>query len=235
MPSKTIQLRSNCPATTTSCFLQLPNNGPAHFEQLCIPRTTASTGIQADNDRHSSLNDVTSPQAFSTMTTTMTATMTKVPAMTTAITEVPQIHFNKNKLTRTQQKTTTTSILHPVKMTANNATSPSLFLLCVEDNSEIIAPSLFLLRVKDNSAIMTETHEPSLLLLYVHGNQAIMISSLLLPYCQNNPSNNDHKSHQVNLYTSADCSVHPMSIDCSRQFFRAPYQILRESVLQQTI
>ncbi len=77
-PTKTIQLTNNGPATTTSSFLQLPNDGPAHFEQLCIPTTTASdndchstlndittltttasTGQQADNDRHSTLNDIT--------------------------------------------------------------------------------------------------------------------------------------------------------------------------------
>ncbi len=60
-PSKTIQLTNNGPATITSSFLQLPNDGPAHFEQLCIPTTKASTGIQADNDCHSILNDVTTP------------------------------------------------------------------------------------------------------------------------------------------------------------------------------
>jgi hypothetical protein len=61
MPSKTFQQTNNGPATTTSSFLQLPNDGPAHFEQLRIPTTTASTGIQADNDCHSTLNDVTTP------------------------------------------------------------------------------------------------------------------------------------------------------------------------------
>jgi hypothetical protein len=59
--SKTIQSTNNGPATTTSSFLQLPNDGPAHFEQLRIPMITASTGQQADNDHHSILNDVTTP------------------------------------------------------------------------------------------------------------------------------------------------------------------------------
>jgi hypothetical protein len=52
---------NNGPATTTSSFLQLPNDGLVHFDQLCITTTTASTGIQADNDHHSTLNDVTTP------------------------------------------------------------------------------------------------------------------------------------------------------------------------------
>jgi hypothetical protein len=99
MPSTTIQLTNNGPAITTSSFLQLPNdspakqppvphNGPAHFKQLSVPMTTTSTGLQADNDCHSSLNDVTAPQAFPAMAATMTATMTQVPAMTTAITKM---------------------------------------------------------------------------------------------------------------------------------------------------
>jgi hypothetical protein len=55
MPSTTIQLRNNGPAITTSSFLQLPNDGPVHFEQLHVSMTTASTGQQADNDHHSTL------------------------------------------------------------------------------------------------------------------------------------------------------------------------------------
>jgi hypothetical protein len=139
MPSKTIQLTNNGPATTTLSFFQLPNDDPAHYEQLYVPTTTPSTGLQASNNHHSSLNDVTAPQAFSTMSATKTVTMTKVPAVTTAITKVPQIQFNKNKLTRTQQKKSTTSILHPVKMMANNATSPSLLLFDVKDVSATMA------------------------------------------------------------------------------------------------
>ncbi len=61
--SKTIQLTNNCPATTTSSFLQLPNEVPAHLEQLWVPTTTASTGIQVDNDRLSTLNDTTTPSS----------------------------------------------------------------------------------------------------------------------------------------------------------------------------
>ena len=61
---------NNGPAITTSSFLQLPNDSPAkqrpvphdspaRFKQLSVPMTTTSTGLQADNDRHSILNDVT--------------------------------------------------------------------------------------------------------------------------------------------------------------------------------
>jgi hypothetical protein len=178
MPSKTIQLTNTGRAITTSSFLHLPKDSPAHFKQTFIPTTTASTGLQADSDHHSSLNDVTAPQAFSAMTATMTATMTKVSALTTAITKVPQIQFNKNKPTQTQQKTSTTRILHPVKMTANNATSPSLFLLCVRDNSEIMAPSLRVFDIKDVSTIMAATHPNSTL-------QLIVASILWVPSAQN--------------------------------------------------
>jgi hypothetical protein len=97
-PGTTIQLTNNGPAITTSSFLQLPNDSPAkqppvphgspaHFKQFSVPMTTTSTGLQADNDCHSSLNDITAPQAFPATTATMTATMTQVPAMTTAITK----------------------------------------------------------------------------------------------------------------------------------------------------
>jgi hypothetical protein len=67
--------------------LQLPHDGPAHFKQTFVPTTTASTRLQADNDRHSSLNNVTAPQAFPATTATMTATMIKVPEITSAITK----------------------------------------------------------------------------------------------------------------------------------------------------
>jgi hypothetical protein len=93
---KQLHVLNNGPAIITSSFLQLPNVSPAKQHpvsnddsaliilQICIPMTTTSTGFQASNNRHSILNDVTSPQAFSA---------------TTAITKAPQIQFNKNKLT----------------------------------------------------------------------------------------------------------------------------------------
>jgi hypothetical protein len=52
-----------------------------------------------------------------------------------------------------------TSIPHPANMTANLATSKSLFLLCDEDNSEIMTPILLLnyVKVKDVPAIVVAT------------------------------------------------------------------------------
>jgi hypothetical protein len=94
-PSKTIQLTNNGPAIATSTLLQLPNDSLAKLHpvpndnsaltilQICIPTTTTSTGLQASNNHHPILNDVTSSQAFSA---------------TPAITKAPQIQFNKNKL-----------------------------------------------------------------------------------------------------------------------------------------
>jgi hypothetical protein len=181
MPSKTVQLTNNGPAIATSSFLQLPHEGPAHFKQTFVPMSTASTGLQADKDHHSSLNGITAPQAFFATTSTMTVTMTKVPAIATAITKAPQIQFNKNKLTQTQQKTSTISILHPVKMTFNNATSPSLFLLRVEDNSEIMAPSLLFFDVKEVSAIMAATHANSMLQLIVASIQWVPSAQNTIP------------------------------------------------------
>jgi hypothetical protein len=96
---------------------------------------------------------------------TMTATMTQFLATTTAITKVPQIQFNNNKPTQIQQKTL--SILHPVTMMANNATSRSLFLLCVKDNSKIKALSLLLFDIKGVPAIMTATHANPMLQLII--------------------------------------------------------------------
>jgi hypothetical protein len=60
------------------------------LNDVTASRTTASTGLQADNDCHSSLNDITNPQAFSALTATMTATMTQVHKKTTAITRAIQ-------------------------------------------------------------------------------------------------------------------------------------------------
>ncbi len=158
-PSKTILFLNNGPAITTSSFLQLPNDNPAHFKllpvpkddsalstlQICIPTTTASTGLQADDDRLSSLNDVTAPQAFSTKTAIMTATMTQVLAIATAITKAIQ-----NKLGK--------CFLHPAKSGANNAT--------------IISESL-LLHAKIGSAITTALNAQNLLLLSVQDDQQL--------------------------------------------------------------
>ncbi len=78
--NKTIQLTNNGPAIATSSFLQLPHDRPAHFKQTFVPTTKASTGHQANNNCHSSLIDITAPQAFSALTATTTATMTQVLA-----------------------------------------------------------------------------------------------------------------------------------------------------------
>jgi hypothetical protein len=79
-PSKTIQLSNNGPATTTSSFLQLPNDGPVHFEHFHIPTnaTNTATRLRIHYDSHqTSLNDVTIAHV-SAATATMTATMTNV-------------------------------------------------------------------------------------------------------------------------------------------------------------
>jgi hypothetical protein len=131
MPSKTILFTNNGPAITTSSFLQLPNDNPSKqhpapndsptkqhpvpndnsaftFLQICIPMATTSTGLQASNRHHPSLNDVTCPQAFYALTAITTATMTQVPAITTAITKAT-LKLDK-------------CFLHPTKTGANNAT-----------------------------------------------------------------------------------------------------------------
>jgi hypothetical protein len=76
--------------------------------------TIVSTGLLADDDHRSSLNDFTAPQAFSAMSVIKTVTMTQVPAITTAITEAIQ-------------KKLDVCILHPTNMTANNATMKKSF------------------------------------------------------------------------------------------------------------
>jgi hypothetical protein len=137
MPSMTTQLTNNGPATTTSSFLQLPHDGPAHFKQLSVPMTTTSTGLQADNDCHSILNDITETsvwhQAFdNTLSRYLIMNISK-------ITSVPALNV-----------LLTSSYLHPAggKMAHIDATPSSLLLLCV----------------KDVPVIMATIHDPSLLL-----------------------------------------------------------------------
>jgi hypothetical protein len=185
-PSKTIQLTNNSPAIITSSFLQLPNDSPAKQRyvpnddselsilQICVPTTTTSTGLQASNNRHSSLNEVTAPQAFSAMTTTMTVTMTKVPAITTAITKATI------KLVE--------CFLHPAKTGANNATNKSESLLLhalfgsAITTARIHTPSLLLLYLHDNSAIMTALNTQNLLLFFVQNDPASQASKLIVKY-----------------------------------------------------
>jgi hypothetical protein len=138
-PSKTIQLTNNGPAITTSSFLQLPEDSPAHFKQTFIPTTTASTGLQVDNDHHSSLNDVTAPQAFSATTASMIATMTQVHAIATATMKAKLLKLDK-------------CFLNPAKTGANNATVKSESLL---------------LHAQIGSAIKTALYAQNLLLLSV--------------------------------------------------------------------
>jgi hypothetical protein len=136
-PSKTIQLTTNGPAITTSSFLQLPKDSPAHFKELSFPMTTKSTGLQADNDHHSILNDVTETsiwhQAFDN-------TLSRCLIMTVSnITSVPAL----NALL-------TSCYLHPAGgMTAHIDATPT---------------SLLLLHVKDVPVITATIHDPSLLL-----------------------------------------------------------------------
>jgi hypothetical protein len=108
------------------------------------------------------LNDVTSPQAFSALTATSTATMTQVPAITTAITKATI------KLVK--------CFLHPAKTGANNTTN--------------ISESLLLHALFGSAIITTRIHTPSLLLLYIHDNPANMTvlntQNLLLFFVQNN-------------------------------------------------
>jgi hypothetical protein len=107
--------------------------------------TTTSTGLQADNDCNSSLNDVTAPQAFPATTVTTIVTMTQVPTMTTAITKATIKHVE--------------CFLHPAKTGANNATVKSESLLLNDQIGSAItaalnAQNLLLLSVQDDSAIM---------------------------------------------------------------------------------
>jgi hypothetical protein len=200
-PASTIEQLSvpdNGPAISTSSFLQLPNdspakhppvpndgltstikqlsvphNGPAHFKQLSVPMTTASPGLQADNDCHSSLNDVTAPQAFPATTATMTVTMTQVPTMTTAITKATI------KLVK--------CFLHSAKSAANHATPRNLLLFFVQNDSAIMIPSL-LLHVQNGSAIMTVLIAQNLLLFFVQNNPANQTLKLIVKYSKNIPS-----------------------------------------------
>jgi hypothetical protein len=158
-PSKTILFLNNGPAIATSRFLQLPHNGPAHFKQTFVPIIISSTGIQADNDCHSSLNDVTSPQALSATTATTTGTMTQVHAIAT----MTQVHAIATATTKAKLLKLDECFLHPEKTGANNSTIKSESLLLHAQIGSAIttalnAQNLLLLSVQDNSAIMMATH-----------------------------------------------------------------------------
>jgi hypothetical protein len=171
MPSKTIQLPNDSPAKQGP----VPNDDSAlTILQICIPTTTSSTGLQASNNHHSSLNDVTAPQVFSATTATMTTTMTQVPTITTAITKATI------KLVE--------CFLHPAKTGANNTTnkseSPLLHALfgSAITTARIHTPSLLLFYVHDDPAIMTVLNAQNLLLFYVQNDPASQASKLIVKY-----------------------------------------------------
>ena len=93
------------------------------------------------------MNDITAPQAFPATTATITATMTQVPAKTTAISKATI------KLVE--------CFLHPAKTGANNATVKSESLL---------------LHAQIGSAITAALNAQNLLLLSVQGDLAIMLT-----------------------------------------------------------
>jgi hypothetical protein len=139
--------------------LQLLHNSPAHFKQTFLPTTTAPTGIQADDDCHSSLNDVTSPQDLSATTATTTATMTQVQAIVT----MTQVHAIVTATTKMKLLQLNECFLHPAKTGANNATIKSESLLLHAQISSAITTALntqnlLLLSVQNDSAIMMATH-----------------------------------------------------------------------------
>ncbi len=100
--------------------------------------------------------------------------MTKVPAMTTAITKATI------KLIE--------CFLHPAKTGANNATNKSESLLLhalfgsAITTARIHTPSLLLLYVHDNLAIMTALNTQNLLLFFVQNNPASQASQLIVKY-----------------------------------------------------
>jgi hypothetical protein len=90
--------------------LQFPNDGPAHFEQLCITTTAVSTGIQSDNDCHSTFNDVTTPttsasigqQADNYRHSTLNDITTPTTKASTGLQADNDCHFTLNDVTNPQ-------------------------------------------------------------------------------------------------------------------------------------
>jgi hypothetical protein len=123
---QTILFLNNGPAIATSNFLQLPHDGPVHFKQTFVPTTTASAGIQADSNHHSSLNAITSSQALSATTATTTATTTQVHTIVT----MTQVHAIATATTKAKLLKLDECFLHPTKTGANNATIKSESLSC---------------------------------------------------------------------------------------------------------
>jgi len=118
---------------------------------ICIPTTTTSTGLQASNNPHSILNDVTSPQALSATTATMTATMTQVHTIAT----ISQVHARATATMKAKLLKLDECFMHPTKTGAYNATVKSESLLLHAQSGSAItmalnAQNLFLLSVQDN-------------------------------------------------------------------------------------
>jgi hypothetical protein len=140
------------PKNYDSSFKQLsvPHDGPTHFMQTFVPTTTTSTGLQANIDCPSSLNDVTNPQAFCATTASTTATMTQVPTITRVTTKV-SLKLDK-------------CFLNPTKTGANNATMKSESLVLHAQfcsailTTRIHMQNLLLLPVQDDSAILIATN-----------------------------------------------------------------------------
>jgi hypothetical protein len=95
------------------------------------------------------------PQAFSTMTATVTATMTQVPTTRTATTNAPRNQLDKCEATQTQHKTRSPSILHPAKKAANYATQRNLLLYFVRNDPAITIAGLLLPHDFERTAITT--------------------------------------------------------------------------------
>jgi hypothetical protein len=183
-PSNTILSTNNGPAIATSHFLQLPNDGPAHFKQTFVPTTTASTGLQAYNDHQSILNDVTETTLWHQF---FDNTLSHRQIMNVSnITFVPTL----NALL-------TSSYLHPAggMVAHTDATLTSLLLFHVNNSPAIMTkihnPSLLLFFYPISSANTTALNAPRLPLLYIHDNPAIMMAThtnLMLLYVCNDPA-----------------------------------------------
>jgi hypothetical protein len=150
-----------------------PYDNPAHFKQLSVPTTTASTGLQ------SILNDVTETSIWH-------------QAFDNTLSCHPIMNVSNRTSVPTLNALLTSSYLHPASgmMAHTDATPTSLLLFHIKDGTVITTathePSLLLLYVHDNPAIMTALNAKNLLLFFVQNNLATMILSLLLLLCQDN-------------------------------------------------
>jgi hypothetical protein len=171
----------------------LPHDGPVRFEQTFILTTITSTGLASYNC-HLILNDITDSfiwhQAFdntlSCRTIMYVLNITSVPALNALLTS-SYLHAASGMMAH-NDATPTSLLLFQVKdgTVIKTAThDPSLFLLCVKDNSEIMAPSLLLFDVKEASAIMAATHTNSTLQLIVASIQWVPSTQHTVPIQKN--------------------------------------------------